>query len=103
MIKDKRPLAMFEVTELAKGMKETDKLGEMKAFIKKFSDITPEKARKLKEEIQGLDIIKLKETDIIKIVDILPENAAELNKIFTEIGLDADETNKILDAIKKNI
>ena len=94
---------MFEVQELAKEIKETDKVKEIKTFIKKFSDISGEKAKKLMDDLQKLDIIKLRQNDIIKITDILPENATELNKIFTEISLDADETAKILGAIKSNI
>lgn len=102
MIKERKPLNMYEVKEIIEDLKETDKSAEIKAFIKKFSKTTPEKAKKLKEDLDALGLIKLKESDIVNIVDILPENAVELNKIFTEISLDADETNKILDTIKKN-
>ncbi len=93
---------MFEAKEIVDEMKETEKTKEIKAFVKKFSDIDGEKAKKLKEALEKLDILKLKNTDIIKIIDILPENATELNKIFTEVSLDTEETNKILDAIKNN-
>jgi DNA-directed RNA polymerase subunit F len=102
MIKEKTPLSMYEVKELLDSIKETDRTKEIKSFVKKFLKLSPEKAKKLKEELQKLDIMKLKPADIAKIVDILPENAAELNKIFTETTLDADETNKILETIKSN-
>ncbi len=102
MIKERIPLNMYETSEIIEDLKETDRSKDIKAFIKKFSETTPAKAKKIKAEIEGLGIIKLKNTDIVKIIDILPENAIELNKIFTEISLDADETNKILDAIKNN-
>jgi DNA-directed RNA polymerase subunit F len=46
--------------------------------------------------------MKLKNSDIIKIVEILPENAIELNKIVVEASLDEDEIKKILDIIKDN-
>lgn len=93
---------MHEVKAMLKNVKETDKSKEIESMIKKFSKINAEKAEKLKEALQNLGIIKLKQADIIKIIDILPENAIELNKIFTEVSLDADETNKILEAIKNN-
>ena len=45
--------------------------------------------------------MKLKTENISKIIDIIPENAEDLNKIFTEVGLDEDETKKILEAVKQ--
>jgi len=102
MIKDRTPLAIYETKEIIEDLKETEKIKELKVFIKRFEKITGKEAKKLKEEIEALGIIKIKNSDIIKIIDILPENAIELNKIVTEAGLDADETNKILETIKKN-
>lgn len=102
MIKDRRPLSMAEVKETLKSVKETEKNADIKTFINKFSDISFEKAEKIKQELEGLDIAKLNSSDICKIIDLLPEDATELNKIFVEVTLDADETNKILETIKNN-
>jgi len=102
MIKEKKPVAMYEAKEILENVNENDKTKDIEGFIKKFSKLSEEKSKKLKEAIEKLDLIKLKNSDIIKIVDIVPENAVELNKIFTEISLDADETNKILETIKNN-
>ena len=102
MIKERTSLNMYETLEVMGDIKETDRIKDMKIFIKKFAKTTPEKAKKLKEDLEGLNIIKLRTADIVKILDIFPENAIELNKIFTEVSLDADETTKILDAIKNN-
>jgi len=101
MIKEKKPLAMYEVQEILEKITETDKIKDIQGFIKKFSNLDVEKSKKLKEALEKLDIIKLREIEILKIVDIAPENAAELNKIVTETSLDSEETSKILDAIKK--
>jgi DNA-directed RNA polymerase subunit F len=38
---------------------------------------------------------------MIKIVDFLPENAEEVNKIFNEVSLNEEEINKILEIVKK--
>ena len=102
MIKERTPLNIYETSEMISELKETDKSKDILSFIKKFSKTTPTKAKKLKEELEGLEIIKLKNTDIVKIIDVMPENAVELNKIFTEVSLDSDETTKILNAIKNN-
>lgn len=93
---------MAQVDVTLDKIKESEKTKEVKAFIKKFSKIDAKNANKLKEEIESMNIVKLKRADIVKIIDVLPENAVELNKIFTEVTLDSDETNKILSAIKNN-
>jgi len=102
MIKEKKALAMYEVEKLTGDLKDTDKVKEIKAFIKKYSQLDDKKSEKLRKDLEKLDIIKLRAVDVIKIVDMLPENATELNKIFVETSLDADETNKILETIKNN-
>lgn len=102
MIKERKPLGLFEVEEILETVKETDKTKEIKSYLKKFSNVDAKKSKKLKEELTGLGIVKLKEADIIKIIDIMPENAVELNKIVVDTSLDADETNKLLETIKKN-
>ena len=102
MIRDRKPLAMYEVKELLKNTKETEKTKELESMIKKFSKIEGKDAEKLRETLQGLNILKLRQSDIIKIIDIMPENAVELNKIFIEVSLDADETTKILNAVKSS-
>lgn len=93
---------MAEANEVLGSVKSNDKVDAAKDFIKKFSKLDNKKAVQLKEGLEKLEILKLKPGDISKIIDILPENATELNKIFTEVSLDAEETNKILDTIKQN-
>ena len=43
----------------------------------------------------------MNDSNISKLIDILPEKAEEINKIFIDIGLDENETKKILDTIKE--
>lgn len=102
MIKDRKMLTMYEADEILENLKETDKSREVRAYIKKFSNTDAKKAKKIKEALETLDLMKLKNSDIIKIVEILPENAIELNKIVIEANLDEDEIKKILEAIKNN-
>jgi len=102
MIKEKKQLALYEVSNELDNVKETDKTKVIKAYIKKFSKVNDKQGKKLKEELNALGIIKLKNEDIIKIIDFMPENAIELNKVVVEASLDSDETNKILETIKNN-
>jgi len=102
MIKERTPIAAYKVKNMLEDLKETDKSKDMKIFLKKFSNLSEAKSEKLEADLRSMDLIKLREADIIKIVDIAPENAAELNKILIDASLDADETNKILETIKSN-
>ncbi|VVB83522.1 RNA polymerase Rpb4 [uncultured archaeon] len=99
MILNSEPLSMAEVIEYAKKDEESDT--EIIEFIKKFNKIKAKEAKELKQEIESFGIIKVKPEHIVKIIDILPETAEELNKVFADASLDEDESKKILDAIKK--
>ncbi len=99
MIKNSELLSMAEVLEYVKesGEKETDVVG----FIKKFNKLKPKEAKELKQELERLEIMKIKPDYIVKMIDLLPETSEELNKIFIDVSLDEDETRRILETIKK--
>ncbi len=99
MIKNNSPLSMVEAIEYMKKDKENN--AELIGFIKKFLEIDLKKAKELKKEIEKLELMKVKEENIIKIIDLMPNSAEDLNKIFVDVSLDEDETKKILDTIKK--
>ncbi len=98
MIKKSTPLTLAEVSELVgKG----EKQDSVKKFIKQFSGISVKKAEEMKEELRKLDLIKLKEDYIVKIIDFMPQDAAELIKTVSGVSFDQDETTKILEIVKK--
>jgi DNA-directed RNA polymerase subunit F len=98
MIKNMKPLDMQEVKELI-GDKEDNK--DILAFIKKFSKISHKESKELKKELNELNIVKMNEKDIAKIIDFLPEDAADLNKIVNDVSLDENEISKVLEVVKK--
>ena len=102
MIIDRTPLNMNEVEDIIKDLPPTDRLEETKEFLKKFVKAKPEQAKKIKEELEKIDMIKIKNEHIVKIIDLLPSDASELNKIFIDVSLNEDETNKILGVVKNN-
>ena len=63
--------------------------------------LSPKEAKKLKQKLEDLDLMKLRAEHIVKIIDLMPEKAEDLNKIFTDMGLDEDETKKILETVKE--
>lgn len=98
MIKESRPVCMAEVVEL---VGDSEKSEAIKKFVKNFGVLKFDKAKELMDELRGLDLIKLKEEHIVKIADFVPTDAADLSKVLTEVSLDADEVNKILEVTKK--
>jgi len=102
MILDRTPINMNEVELIMKDIADSGKKEEMELFLKKFLKTKPIQAKKIKEELEKLDSIKIKREHIVKIVDLLPEDTSDLNKIFTDISLNEDENNKILEIIKNS-
>lgn len=98
MINHRTSLSIPEVEEIL-GKKRVEK--EMKSFLGKFSKIKPEKAKEFKEKLESLGLLKMKGEHIVKIIDLLPQNKEELNKIFVSMSLDEDESKRVLDVIKE--
>ncbi len=99
MIKNNEPLSMAEASAYVE--KNSDSDTDLIGFFKKFTKLKPEQAVKLKKEIQELDFVKINSRHLSKIIDLMPEDKEELIKIFVDIELNEDETNKILNIIKK--
>ncbi|MEM4152981.1 MAG: hypothetical protein QXK80_02620 [Candidatus Pacearchaeota archaeon] len=102
MIINKKPVTLAEVRELLKNC-DTEKAKSTVDFIKKFNKMNVLEANKLKQELLALDIAKLKEEDIVKIIDFMPEDVEDVRKIFSgsDVNLDQDEITKILEILKK--
>ena len=97
-VTEERPITMAEVVSLAG---DSEKAEEIKKFVKSFSKMDVKKALEMKEELKGLDLIRLKDEHIVKIVDFVPKSASELNKVIIEVSLDSDEVTKILEVTGK--
>lgn len=97
MIKNNQPLSMAESTEYL------EKESNAMIFIKKFDVLSVKDAKELRKKLEGLNLIKMNDFHISKIIDLVPEKAEEINKIFIDVGLDENETKKILDVVKEFI
>jgi DNA-directed RNA polymerase subunit F len=97
-VKEETPITMSEVSA---SVGDSDKAKAIKIFIKDFNKMKVEKAREMRDELKGLDLIKLKDEHIVKIVDFMPSDALDLNKVLIEVSLDQEEVNKILDVVRK--
>ena len=99
MINERIPVSMAESTKYLPGEVESET--EIKKFIKKFTKMSPNKAVEMRKDLEELKLMRLKPEQIVKIIDILPEDPDGLNKIFEETKINEDETNNILQTVKK--
>ncbi len=99
MIKKTEILSLPEVSEYL--LEEKEKNAELIAFIKKFNSLSPKEAKELRKKLVELNLMKMREEQISKIIDMLPEAPEDLAKIFTDLGLNEDEKKKILETIKE--
>ena len=102
MILERTPLNLNEVDEIIKDIPDSDKKEEMKNYLKKFLKTKSSSAKKIKGDLEKLDLLKIKSEHMVKIIDLLPSDASDLNKIFIDVSLNEDETNKILEIVKNN-
>lgn len=101
------PLTMAEVKERLEEIKKRDKELKPRAlktyeYLSKFVDIKAKDAIKIKEGLLKLQIPRLKERHINKIIDIMPKDMETLKLIFVgeNITLKQDDLDKILNALK---
>ncbi|MAG27337.1 hypothetical protein CMI47_17525 [Candidatus Pacearchaeota archaeon] len=98
MILEKEPLTMAQAKSLVPDFEDRS---DLEAYFKKFTSLDEAKSKKLTEDLVALKNLKIKQSDIVKLVDFLPKNLDDLNKIFTEVSLSEEEANAILDILKK--
>ncbi|MDO8460265.1 MAG: hypothetical protein Q7S74_04100 [Nanoarchaeota archaeon] len=98
MILERHPQTLAEVQAIVLKLDEKQPL---KDYLKKVTNLSKEKAEKLKQELKSLKNTKLREEYLVKIIDFLPKDSEDLNKIFSEAMLTEDEINPILEIVRK--
>jgi len=98
MILSKRPLTLSEVDSLVPKSEEKKPIHD---YLKKFVHFSKEDADKLLEELRALNNPKLREENLIKLVDFIPKDVEDVNKILNEANLSEAEANAILEIVKK--
>lgn len=99
MILNKTPLTLAQVKAYASDTLEENKV--LADYLKAFEKLTKEKAESLASEVHALNNPKIKDELVVKVVDLLPQDAEDVNKIFLENSLSEEETGALLAIVKK--
>ena len=70
MIKKNQSISMVEATKYLENS-ENPEIDELKAFIKKFAILNVKQAEELRKKMVALDLMKVKEDHITKIIELL--------------------------------
>jgi DNA-directed RNA polymerase subunit F len=98
MILNKKSLTLAEVKQYRGDVEEKKAIDE---YLTKFvGKMTVERAHKISEALNSLNNPKIKEDHIVKVIDFLPEDTEEVNRIFSDVSLTEEEANAVLGAIK---
>lgn len=101
------PVSLPEIKEKLHDVEARDKeisfrANKVKDYLNKLVKLDKKTSLELKQKLISLDIPRLKDRQIIKIIDILPEDLEELKAVFTgEVTTITQENmEKIVDAVK---
>ena len=93
----KRPVTLAEAKDLAGSTEENTPLHN---YFKNFTKLSKKDSDKLLSALSGLNNIKLKEEDYVKLIDFAPQTAEDVNKILSHISVSEEEVNSMLSAFK---
>ncbi|MDP7610309.1 MAG: RNA polymerase Rpb4 family protein [Candidatus Woesearchaeota archaeon] len=100
------PLTMAEVKEDLSKIKEDElniRVNKTVEYLNQFAKLSYKDSKTLVEKLTKLDVPRLKEKHICKIVDILPASMEELKSLLQAytITINNDNLKKILDTVKE--
>lgn len=105
---EEAPLNIVEVKELLKKIKERDTELNFRAqktaeYLDAINTIKPKSAKELKEKLTKLEIPRVRDVQIQKIVEIMPLTAEGVKTILTgfNISVTADNIKKIVSLVNE--
>jgi len=94
-----KPLTLVEAKKI---VDENEGMESLALYFKKYIKLKMKDVEEMRKEISDLKNHKIKEDHIVKIIDFLPEDASEVNKIFTDVSLDENEIKQITAIVAKH-
>ena len=103
VIKKKPVTLSFVKKELSKVKEPNYEQKLTKEYVNKFSKLNWGDSQKLMKELESAEIPRLKEKNIAKLIDILPENMDEMKALMSKetITLSKENIQKILEILAK--
>ena len=105
---DETPISSIELKEKLEAIKKRDKeIGNRATktveYLNTFVNLKPKDAEEIKKKVINLNIPRLRDRHIVKIIDIMPQDIESLKLLFTgeNVTIKQEDLNKILEAIKK--
>lgn len=96
------PLNIVEVKEMLKKIKDRDTELNFRAqktaeYLEAIHTIKPKQAKELKEKLEALEIPRVKEAQVQKIIDIMPRTVEGVKTVFSglNISVTADNVKKV--------
>ena len=107
IISQENPLTLLDVKRRIEVVKKRDKeLGfrgkKINEYLEIFGKEDEKKQAEMKKKIEELNISRLKEKHIIKILDIMPENMDGLKSVFVgePVTIKPEDLQRILECLK---
>ncbi len=104
------PISIYELKKEINKIKKRDeempiRVGKTEEYLNQFANLTYKDAGALEEELKSLNIPRLKDKQIKKIIDLLPASVEELKIILQGYTLTVSKDNmaKIISVVKKYI
>ncbi|MBI1971126.1 hypothetical protein HYS47_05230 [Candidatus Woesearchaeota archaeon] len=104
------PVTMVELSEELQKIKKRDgelnfRANKTEEYLTQFVQLKPSEAKELFKKIQELNIPRLKDDHITKMMDILPKTVEEVKSIISSypITVSAENCKKIADIVKENV
>ena len=101
------PIAMSELKDELGKIKKRDKeinfrMGKVEEYLNPFQPLPKAKSAQLAEKLQKLNVPRMKDIHICKIVDLMPKTVEELKVILQgyTITVSNDNIKKVADVVK---
>ena len=105
---EEKPITLVEVKKDVKKIEKRDEelnylTGRTKDYVDHFVKLTQKKETELIEKLNSLNLTRLKEEHIVKIVDFLPKNVEDLRVVLQAypLSLPKKDEELIVNAVKE--
>ena len=93
-----RPLTIVEAKKISE---ENEGREDVKDYFKEFIKLKEKDNEEMRKELEALNNHKIKPEHIVKVIDFLPIDASDINKIFIDSSLDENEIKQITEIVSK--